>query len=139
MNDSHSQLIASKAFRTCTPCCPFDTNNLPHPHIDIQQQKGAIVNSDVCCLSRLQVDCRIQYPKKKKLKKKKRLNSIHSYLSVKRKKFDSSPSSSTSLSVSSLNTTSSNLSQQSNSSNGSKRKFTYQNKSFSTICRLIFT
>lgn len=150
MNENN---IHSKAFRTCTPCCPFDMENLPHPRMDLssmnmfdmQQLNGTVRNSDVCCLSRLQVDCRIQCPKKKKKSKKnKRLNSTHSYLNTKRSissaksvNNDFDASSSSSLSVSSLNTTASNLSQQSYSSNKSNKKSTYQNKSSSITSRII--
>ena len=99
LNKSKSVLLSSKeapsGFRTCTPCCPFDTRNLPHP----QYPSTAIlpsetVNNEACCLSKLRVNCRIRCEKKKrKWAKDKRYDSTHSSPSVKRSLSSSSATS----------------------------------------------
>jgi hypothetical protein len=167
-NRNSSYLISSQrssaALRTCTSCCPFDIKNLPHPQFNyssvnqlVTKENGIITNADACCLSKLQVDCRIQCQKKKKKKKTKRYDSRHSSQSTKRsissssqlspnqkrKKFDSSTNtnshyphnydydtqtSSSSFSISNE----SEITERSYSSDESKREYRY-NKSASTI------
>lgn len=59
----------------CTPCCPFDTNGFPHPRFSPHNPTSI----DSCCLSRMRVNCRIRYPKKKrKVFKTSRQSSIRS-------------------------------------------------------------
>ena len=126
--------------QTCTSCCPFDAKKIPHPYFNAR-------TVDACCLSKLQVDCRIQCPKKKKKKNKQYSSasslSIQSVSSAsspnpKRKKISSndfdSQTSSLSLSVPS-NT---NVSQQSVFSNQSKKNLKYYQKSASTIFQQYF-
>lgn len=95
---------SSSFLRACTPLCPFDAKNLPHPqfiypsiHSTDRKENGIITNSDACCLSKLQVDCRIQCHKRKKkydkMKKNKRYNSRHSSQSTKQSISSSSSSS----------------------------------------------
>ena len=125
-NKSNSYLLSSKgssaAFRTCTPCCPFDTKNLPHPQINQSNTNVNEItsNSDACCLSKLQVDCRIQRHKKKN----KRYDSIHSFRSTKRNRFGSN-----SHYMHNYDLTSSSSS--SNESEQSEREYRYHNKSAS--------
>ena len=167
-NRNNSYLISSQGsstvLRACTPCCPFDAKNLPHPYFNYSsinrtdmQGNGIIHNSEMCCLSKLQVDCHIQRPKrKKKSKKNKRLASRRLKRSIssssrlspngKRKQFNSNiktngyftsnDSSDSQISSSSLSTLSnSNISDQSFSSNQSSNKYRYDQKSTSMILK----
>ena len=76
-NKNNSSLFSSNKsltnHRTCTSCCPYDAKNILHPkfnnfpsHDTNVNENGLIKTSDTCCLSKLQVDCRIQCYKKKR-------------------------------------------------------------------------
>ncbi len=149
-NRNNSYLFSSKkstpALRTCTSCCPFDTQNLPHPQFNYSSIKQIdmngnriITNTDACCLTKLQVDCRIQCQKKKKKhKKNKRYDSIHSSLSTKRS-ISSSSSSSIQQRKKFTNTNShfihtyDSQTSSSASSNTNESRYTDHHKSMSTI------
>ena len=133
VNRNNSYLISSHGssalVRTCTNCCPFDRENLPHPFFNYSSMK----NSDACCLSKLQVECRIQRPKKKKKRHHSSLSIQRSISSSnpKRKKFDDSH---TNISSSSSNSTNiSSRSEQSFSSNQSDQVDAPRHQSTSTI------
>ncbi|CAF3954181.1 unnamed protein product [Rotaria magnacalcarata] len=98
-NKNNSSLFFSNKpltnHRTCTSCCPYDAENLLHPkfnnflsHDTDVKENGFKKNSDTCCLSKLQVDCRIQCYKKKKNHEKmmntKIYDSINSTPNIKR-------------------------------------------------------
>jgi hypothetical protein len=141
-NRKNSYLISSKeSIGACTSCCPFDAKNIAHPYLNYypsMNRTGIMNNSDACCLSKLQVDCRIQCPKKKKKKKTKQYYSSQSISSAsnqlspnpKRKKISSTNSNDSQTSSSSLSISSNtNTSEQSLFSKNS----TYYQKSASMI------
>jgi hypothetical protein len=140
--------------RTCTACCPFDTKNIPHPYFNYSSMNRTdIQGNDACCLSKLQVDCRIQCPKKKKKKNKQYYSSQSIQRSIssssssqlspnpKRKKISSTNSTKGNYifnddfdtQTSSSSSSNTNTSEQSLSSNQSKKNSKYHQKSASTI------
>lgn len=51
---------------SCTPCCPFESNNLTHPRVSVFPT-NCRTNGETCCLNQLQINCRIlSRPKKRK-------------------------------------------------------------------------
>jgi hypothetical protein len=82
--NKNNSFSSPPVLRTCTSCCPFDAKSLPHPQLNYSSNLNngiTTTNLDACCLSKLQVDCRIKCRKKKK---KKRYDSIYSSLNTKR-------------------------------------------------------
>jgi hypothetical protein len=62
-NKTNSPKNSSTAIRTCTSCCPYDAQNVPHPQLNyfsanqIDTNVNEITsNSDACCLSKLRVE-----------------------------------------------------------------------------------
>ena len=146
-NRNNSSKRSSALVRTCTNCCPYDAKNLPHPFFNYSSIDELMINqkTDTCCLSKLQVECHIQHPKKKRKRYQSSLNIKRSISSAnqfiphrKRKRFHSDDKSDTqisspSLSLSSNSTNASSLSEQSFTSNHSEKVYPHGHRSTSTI------
>lgn len=141
-NRNNSFRRSSALVRTCTNCCPYDTKNLPHPLFNYSSIDELMMNqkTDTCCLSKLQVECHIQHPKKKRkryqssLSIKRSISSANQFIPHrKRKRFHSDDKSDTQISSPSSSTNASSLSEQSFSSNHSEKVYPHDHRSTSTI------